>query len=251
MLFFPRTAYTGENVGDAPDAWVVTHLLVSHATMLLAALVALNRRGGERLHSLLLLSIAGLTATCVSLAYHACRAGLFCLGTLPLDELRKADHTTALTFFGALGLYLLATTARNVTAGAYRLEVGAGYALPIVAMLAVRAHPFELQGMVVVGTFVVAVAAYRFLSGGHGFQPPARGVYRGGLLALGFVLGAAAAVFFVVEDEAPRNDSLRDGHLHALWHWLSGCAVFALAFAVQDGECPRPPSPVAAAPPES
>jgi hypothetical protein len=225
MLFVPRPTYASDAVADADDAWVATHLLVSHASMLLASVYALHR-------GLTRLGAYGTTATLVSVCYHLCRNGLLCLAALPLDELRKADHTTALTFFGALGLHLLAITARGVSASAYRLEEAAGYVLPLVAMLAVRAHPFSIQSMVVVGAFIVTVAAYRFLSGSHGFQPPPRGLYRIGLLALGFLLGAAAAVFFFVEDEAPRNDSVRDGHMHALWHWLSGFAIWALAAGV-------------------
>jgi predicted membrane channel-forming protein YqfA (hemolysin III family) len=214
-----ETAYVSDTVADAPGGGIVAAQLLSHAVLAYAVVFAVRRRE-------LMVGANGLASLFCSLNYHACRGGLVCLG-LSLDAWRRADHFTALSLGAALALSLV----HYESAGTHGRLVGlfVGYLMPAVVLLAVLAHPFQLQSALIVVVYVALVAVDRFLRTGPSLAPPDARVYKvPSLIAGGLLLLVAVVCYAFDGDSGGRGDSILSGVLHVAWHVLIGAALIAI-----------------------
>lgn len=224
-----ETAYVSDTVADAPGGGIVAAQLLSHAVLAYAVYFAIRRRE-------FMVGANGLASLFCSLNYHACRGGVVCLG-LALDQWRRADHFTALSLGASLGLSLVHyefSDADGRSTGRFFT-----YLMPAVVLLAVLAHPFQLQSALIVVVFVALVAVDRFLRNGPHVTPPDERAYRVKSLAIGGVLLLAAVFCYAFDgDTSGRGDSILSGVLHSAWHVLIGAALIAIV----DGRTPATPT---------
>jgi len=223
------TRYVSDMIADATGGGIVTAQLLSHVVLAAAVYFAI-RRGA------FMVGANGLASLFCSLNYHACRGALVCLG-LALDDWRRADHFTALSLGASLGLELV----NYAGASANGQSVGKflGYLMPSIVLLAVLAHPFQLQSALIVVVFVALVAVDRFLRTGHHHAPPDARTYKPRSLLIGGVLLLAAVACYAIDGDAGgRGDSILNGLLHSAWHVLIGGAIIAIV----DGLPPTPPA---------
>ena len=216
-LFFPVDPFIGVTGSDY-NGLVTALNLLSHLPYLLAG--ALNQARGS----------AFLAEWCyielvVSLVYHACRGGIYCFG-LPSNFARFDDHVCANSLVGALALHLIQYDLTRGVAGQWARTL-----LPVVALVAVSAWPFQLQSALLVFAYIMLVVAYRFLIEGA-LVPPRRERFVIKWLLLGVVFVMLACLTYVYNTGDPGGASLTDGLLHALWHLLGGLALLALSAAV-------------------
>lgn len=213
MAFFPA-APAMANITDVTVAETVV-LNVSHLVLLAAVPLLL-------LYGIDYLAVATIPLLFNSLLYHLAR-GLhdgMAFG-IDVDTARRLDHVSATAAPGAVALTALLLDRGGGASGQLARTL-----LPFVVLFAVMAFPFQVQSLVLVLVFVLAVAGDRLLRQSD-FQMPS--APPGGYTDWRWFAGMlAATVAGVVCFYLPDADY---AFAHTLWHLFIGAALIFAAFA--------------------
>jgi hypothetical protein len=237
-ILFLGPTYVAASVHDAASGVLAAFLIITHYPMLMGVAYASMARHAR-------LFVAGLASLSVSVTYHVCRADIACLG-VPIDQWRRADHSFVLIVIGCLGLHLIMSV---LAPKQFQFFFSvAGYLVFVIAILSVLTLPYTLLSGVIMFIYVIVIASIRLavLCAPGGLCPcspdydnsgpdprTVQGQRMNSWTILYSVIGILAAAvslgcYFITGSE------LAEGVSHAIWHFSSGCALWALSASVSE-----------------